>query len=115
MFVLGFLFWLALAGLVGYVASERNRSAGGWALISLVFTPLIGLLALIAAGEAEPNQKEKPNQKNEKHIPITPPRKSGNPQEKRKCMRANETPFPASYDTCPCCGTPVEDGEHPLV
>ena len=36
------------------LASERNRSAGAWVLISLLFSPRIGLLPLIAAGDATP-------------------------------------------------------------
>jgi hypothetical protein len=46
--IAGLIGWILLATFVGYVASERGRSAGNWFAISLFFSPLIGLLALIA-------------------------------------------------------------------
>ena len=106
MYVLGFLFWLALAGLVGFVASERNRSPLGWGLVSLLFSPIIGFLGLIAAGDAETKQ----NGEGPKNKPW-----SEQENAMRDCLRSNEMPFPASHETCPCCGNPVDDGEHPLV
>lgn len=106
MYALGFMFWFALAGLVGYVASERNRNPLGWGIVSFFFSPIIGFLGLIAAGDAETKQSSEGQKK-----------KPWSEQEnaKRKCLRQSETPFPASYDTCPCCGNPVNDGKHPLV
>ena len=41
--------WIGFAGLVGYAAHERGRSALGWGLLSLVLGPLIGMVALLAA------------------------------------------------------------------
>jgi hypothetical protein len=110
MYFVVFLFWLALAGLVGYVASERNRSAGGWALISFLFSPIIGFLGLIAAGDAEPKKKYE----GDGPIPMVGG-KHGNTEKRRECLRQNRTPFPASHQTCPCCGNSVDDGKHPFV
>jgi hypothetical protein len=46
------LLWVGFAGLVGYAANVRGRSAIGWGLLSLVVGPLIGMVALLAAGKA---------------------------------------------------------------
>ena len=130
MYFVVFLFWLALAGLVGYVASERNRSAGTWALISLLFSPLIGLLALIAAGDATPDKSGKNRDSGGGQKAWDKPRSSGGSKkawekqdrssggsggEKRKCLRKNKVRLPADYETCPACHNPVDDGRHPLV
>jgi len=48
-----FLTWICLSVLVGALASGKNRSFLGWAVISLCFSPLIGLIALLVAGEAK--------------------------------------------------------------
>lgn len=48
-----FLVWIGLAFLVGYAAGERGRSGVAWGLLSLLLSPLIGFIALIAAGDAE--------------------------------------------------------------
>lgn len=118
MYVIGFLFWLALAGLVGYVASERNRSAGMWALISILFSPLIGLLALIAAGEATPERSGKTRSSGsgkKKAWEKSDHSSNSSGSEKRKCLRKNKVRLPADYETCPACHNPVDDGRHPLV
>jgi hypothetical protein len=41
-----------LSILVAWVAGQRGRSPGAWFLISLFFSPVIALLALLAAGPA---------------------------------------------------------------
>ena len=48
-----FLVWLGLAFLVGYAASERGRSGVAWGILPLLLSPVIGFIALIAAGDAE--------------------------------------------------------------
>ena len=40
--------WLAASFLAAYVASEKQRSFWSWLVISLVLSPLLGLLALAA-------------------------------------------------------------------
>lgn len=40
--------WILVSVLVGFVASAKGRSAVGWFFISLMFSPLIALLALCA-------------------------------------------------------------------
>ena len=40
--------WVALSALVGWAAGERGRSVFGWFCVSLVFSPLLAILVLIA-------------------------------------------------------------------
>jgi hypothetical protein len=118
MYVLGFLFWLALAGLVGYVASERNRSAGGWALISILFSPLIGLLALIAAGDATPERSGRTGRSGsgqKKAWEKSTHGSESSKSKKRKCLKKSNVRLPADYEKCPHCHKPVDNGKHPLV
>lgn len=52
--MLTFMIWIAgTVFLVPLVAHEKGRSAIGWALLSLVFSPLLALLALAAVPEVE--------------------------------------------------------------
>jgi hypothetical protein len=43
-----FVFWLALAIMVGVAANARRRSGGGWFVLAMLVSPLIALLFLIA-------------------------------------------------------------------
>lgn len=49
--ILVLLMWLAFAALVGWAANERGRDPALWVILSLVLSPLIGFIALIAAGD----------------------------------------------------------------
>ncbi|MBT8424377.1 MAG: hypothetical protein KJO67_05335 [Silicimonas sp.] len=49
---LAFVFWLYIL-LPAQMAGNRNRSALIWVLISLVGSPLLAVLLLIALGDAE--------------------------------------------------------------
>jgi hypothetical protein len=42
------IYLLASAGLVPFVAREKNRSGIGWVVSSLLFSPLLALIALAA-------------------------------------------------------------------
>lgn len=46
-----FIFWILFAGVVGIVASSRGRSGFGWFLLSILISPLLGviLVALMPA------------------------------------------------------------------
>ena len=43
-----FIAWLVLSVTVGVVAQLKNRSIFGWILLSLVISPLISVLLLLA-------------------------------------------------------------------
>ena len=42
------LLWICASVLAGYVAGEKHRSGLKWVLLSLLFSPLVALLALAA-------------------------------------------------------------------
>lgn len=54
--VFGVLYWIASAVSVAVIANRCNRDAGAFFALSLIFTPVVGLLALIAV-----NTREKPD------------------------------------------------------
>lgn len=41
-------FWLIGSAVVGIIAASRGRSAMGWSLIALLFSPVIGLVLALA-------------------------------------------------------------------
>ena len=46
------IFWIGLSIFVGYFASKhRGRSGFGWFVLSLIVSPLIGVLILLLLGE----------------------------------------------------------------
>ena len=46
-----FVIWLALSILAGVIASQKGRSGMGFFLLSLVLSPLVGLIAALVAGQ----------------------------------------------------------------
>jgi len=64
-------FWLALTVVVCYVAHEKGRNAFAWFIVSLLFSPAIGMLAMLAL-PARP--KASP--------PYQPPSEPGAPKAK---------------------------------
>jgi len=58
------IIWGVMALLVGIVADRRGRSGLGWALLALVFSPLLAILFLlvmrnVAADEERRRQEER--------------------------------------------------------
>lgn len=52
--MLAYLLIAIVLGLfVGYLASEKGRSFGGWFLLSLVVSPLLSLIGLLVVGDAD--------------------------------------------------------------
>lgn len=47
------IFWLVLAGVIGVVATARNRSGFGWFVLAVLISPLLAglLLALLGRGD----------------------------------------------------------------
>lgn len=43
--------WVIFAGVVGMIASSRGRGFGGFFMLSLVISPLLGLVVLLASGD----------------------------------------------------------------
>jgi hypothetical protein len=50
----GILLWLVLCFIVAVAANTRNRGAGAWFLLSLIISPLIAVLLLLALPRREP-------------------------------------------------------------
>lgn len=50
--------YLAMCFLIGFIASIKHRSGLGWFFVSLFFTPILGVLCLIAVGDGEKGQIE---------------------------------------------------------
>lgn len=46
-------FWVVLSVVAGVVAASKGRSGGGYFLLSLVFSPVVGLLLAIALPRVE--------------------------------------------------------------
>lgn len=87
-----FVVWVLLAVAVGMLAGSRGRSSGGWCLVSLVFSPLLGFiflmvqpnLAAVAAAGAQPGP--------ETHV---------------KCAKCAEWVLPEAV-VCKHCGAALE-------
>jgi len=54
----GFLYLITAAALVPWVAQQKGRSAFGWLLIALLWTPLFALIALAAVPDKLEEQPE---------------------------------------------------------
>ena len=58
--VFGILFWLALSFICGYYAKTKGRSFVGFAIVSLLFSPIIGFAAAIIVESKNFNTKKCP-------------------------------------------------------
>lgn len=47
--MLYFLLWIGLSVAVGMLATQRNRGSGTWFLVSVLFSPLLGVIFLFAS------------------------------------------------------------------
>lgn len=61
--------WLILAIAVGVYASKKGRSAGGFILLSLILSPLIGFIFALAADDHK-NVVVQPNEETHKKCPY---------------------------------------------
>ena len=46
-----FLLSLVFSGLVGFSASKKGRSGGGWFILSVLISPILSGICLLIAGE----------------------------------------------------------------
>jgi len=46
--------WIVFSLLAGHVAGRKGRSAGLWFLLSLLLSPLLGLIAILILPDAKP-------------------------------------------------------------
>jgi hypothetical protein len=54
-----FVIWLALSILAGIIANQKGRSGIGFFLLSLVLSPLVGIIAALVAGQNTRRVEEK--------------------------------------------------------
>ncbi|WP_428086346.1 zinc ribbon domain-containing protein [Candidatus Thioglobus sp.] len=54
-----FVLWLFLSIIAGVIASNKGRSGFGFFLLSVILSPLIGIIAALVAGENRNNVEEK--------------------------------------------------------
>ena len=54
-----FILWLFLSIVAGIIASNKGRSGFGFFLLSVLLSPLIGIIAALVAGENRANVEEK--------------------------------------------------------
>ncbi|ADE14436.1 conserved hypothetical protein [Nitrosococcus halophilus Nc 4] len=54
-----FILWLFLSIIAGVIASNKGRSGFGFFLLSVILSPLIGIIAALVAGENRTNVEEK--------------------------------------------------------
>ena len=57
--VLGLFIYGFLSGCVGLVAQRKGRNYLMWGIISFVFTPLIGIIVLLAFGDTDEMRRAK--------------------------------------------------------
>lgn len=61
--VFAFVLWLVFAVLVGIIASSKGRSGFGYFLLSIVLSPLIGFLFVVAMPKVDKDESEQKNDK----------------------------------------------------
>lgn len=95
--------WILAAAFVGFVASKVHRSQVTWTALSLVLSPMIGLIALLMVGDAEPADASSGG--------------ASLSENQRRCTESGGQVFPSDQATCPHCGGTIDAGDegHPQV
>ena len=58
MILFGVLFWVIFVIIVGVMAFERGRSVLGWVVLSIFFSPILGIILLLLLGPSEEKKME---------------------------------------------------------
>ncbi|TIQ85259.1 MAG: zinc ribbon domain-containing protein [Mesorhizobium sp.] len=75
------IFWLGFSLIVGVAASKRNRSGAAWFFLSLIFSPLLAGLFMLALGENKPSGRYEAAQV----VEVEPRSKTFGPILEKKC------------------------------
>jgi len=91
--------WILAAAFVGFVAGKVGRSQLTWTFLSVFCSPMVGLIALLVVGDAEPETD------------------ASSDERRRKCLNRDGQRFPSDRAECPLCGQPIDAGDsaHPRV
>ncbi len=54
-----FIFWPVASAVVGAIASSRGRSGAGWFMLSMLLTPLLMGILVLALGRPEADQRQR--------------------------------------------------------
>ena len=76
-----FIFWVGFSVVVGIAASKRNRSGALWFFLSLIFSPLLAGLFVLALGDSKPPSRYHPGQ----FVEAEPRPKTFGPILEKKC------------------------------
>ncbi len=86
--IAGFILWIVLSILAGVGAKNKGRSFAGFFFLSLLLSPLVGLIAMAVAKKREPE-----------------------PAATAELAQAPAAPTPAGKEIpCPNCGLPKISG-----
>ena len=103
-------FWVAFSVLVAVIANSRRRNWFGWLLLSLLLTPLLGLIAVLAlpsrAASARPYDAAR-------EVPSAPPVYHG--QAATKICRSCAEVINARSTYCHRCNHPVGENVSPVT
>jgi hypothetical protein len=94
--------WIIAAAFIGFVARRIGRSQITWTVLPLLVSPMVGLVALLVAGDARPDSE---------------PNNSSVSPNQRRCTASDDAIFPSDRATCPHCGATIDAGDsvHPRV
>lgn len=62
--------WFAICSVVGFLAETRGRSFGGWTMFAFFFSPILGMILVLAFGETEEHWEERVEKEEEIRIKI---------------------------------------------
>jgi hypothetical protein len=100
-----FLIWLALAGVVAWAATQKNRGPWNWFFIALLLSPLVGFIALAFAKPlSEQRTTTEAVQGTSKQNPMYP---SAFPEKGPKTCSKCGKEFSGDQSSCPHCGAPA--------
>ena len=95
-----FIGWVAFSVLAGIIASTKNRSGFGYFVLSVVLSPLVGLIAAAAMPKIDANA---PNPSTHVKCPDCRELVLKDARKCKHCGSALRPPDP-NHPACPSCG-----------
>lgn len=94
------VFWILFCCLVGHLAQKKGHAFGKFFLLSIVISPIGGLIVLLVVGEKNEVKAEPQHQHQPRQVELQRPTYSLSPSNPTP---TSETAF------CPECGTELDD------